>query len=106
MNPIERLRSALEAIKGETVPMPGHSDPGALQDCWATVFETIAQLDKEITEVREAMVAHVPSDSHFWQKQLELNHWVFPKQHASFEGLINSLVERETRIKKRQNEGY
>ena len=29
----------LKAIQAETIPMDNHTDPGALQDCWATVWE-------------------------------------------------------------------
>ena len=36
---------ALAAIQAETVPIEGHGDPGAIQDCFATVREFIEQSD-------------------------------------------------------------
>ena len=41
---LEGIRDILETIKRETVPMEGHDDPGAIQDCWNEVFERLAIL--------------------------------------------------------------
>lgn len=38
--------SALEAIRGEVVPIEGHDDPAAIQDCFNTVFEFLDQCRK------------------------------------------------------------
>jgi len=40
---IEEFKGALAAIKAETQPIEGHSDAGAIQDCWATVEQFIEQ---------------------------------------------------------------
>jgi hypothetical protein len=48
---LTRLESALKAIKGETTPIPGHSDPGAIQDCWASVDDYMAGIKSQIRQV-------------------------------------------------------
>lgn len=35
------LKQLLETIRNETVPLPGHPDPVALNDCWNEVFELL-----------------------------------------------------------------
>lgn len=35
------LRRILSAIRNETVPLNGHSDPGAIIDCWKLAFEEL-----------------------------------------------------------------
>lgn len=40
---IGEFKAAIAAIKAETQPIEGHSDTGAIQDCWATVEEFIEQ---------------------------------------------------------------
>ena len=34
-----KLISVLSTIKKETIPMPNHDDPGAIQDCWTWLEE-------------------------------------------------------------------
>lgn len=40
---IDEFKRVLAAIKAETQPIKGHSDPGAISDYWATVEEFIQQ---------------------------------------------------------------
>lgn len=36
---------AADAIRGETRPFNGHPDPGAIQDCWATVNDALRKAE-------------------------------------------------------------
>lgn len=45
-----KLRDLLHTIYNETEPIRVHRDPGAVEDCWRTVWET---LDKNIEEIEE-----------------------------------------------------
>jgi hypothetical protein len=47
-NSIEILKSVLQAIQGETSPIDGHSDPGALLDCWNEAWERIEEVKKAL----------------------------------------------------------
>lgn len=38
----------LETIKGETRPNEGHTDPGAIEDCWNEVFEYLTDLNRKM----------------------------------------------------------
>lgn len=40
------LKKLLETIRNETIPLPGHPDPGALQDCWDEVFELLESVER------------------------------------------------------------
>lgn len=40
------FRQALLAIKQETRPIEDHDDPGAINDCWATVEDYLDQEDQ------------------------------------------------------------
>lgn len=40
----EHLESTLETIRVCTQPIPEHSDPNSVQDCWAEVADTIQKL--------------------------------------------------------------
>lgn len=40
----DRLERILQAIQNETVPMPGHSDPLAINDCWNEVYYEIEKI--------------------------------------------------------------
>lgn len=44
---IETLKSVLVAIQNETQVIDSHPDPGALQDCWAEVWERIEAIEKD-----------------------------------------------------------
>ena len=48
------LRKMLRTIIEETVPLPGHTDPGAIQDRWDEVFETLDMLERELPELEDA----------------------------------------------------
>lgn len=43
---MEFLKRLLQTIQNETVPMPGHQDPKALDDCWRSVYDAIDDISK------------------------------------------------------------
>lgn len=38
---METLKRVVNSIRSETRPIKGHSDPGAIHDCWNTVIDII-----------------------------------------------------------------
>ncbi len=48
------LRAVLETIHQETQPEDEHPDPGAIQDCWNEVFETLDALKASLKLIIEA----------------------------------------------------
>lgn len=47
------IAGILAAIKKETVVMPNHGDPGAIQDCWSTVEEYFELSQNSTIQVNE-----------------------------------------------------
>lgn len=43
-NRLNTIKLMLEAIRKETSPIEGHTDPQAIEDCWNDVFEWIDDL--------------------------------------------------------------
>ncbi len=39
------LKELLETIRRETQPIAGHTDPGAIEDCWRSVFEELEAVE-------------------------------------------------------------
>jgi len=46
-----KLVDILQTIRNETQPIDGHPDPGALDDCWNEVFETIQAVGVMLDEL-------------------------------------------------------
>lgn len=46
------LIQLLITIQNETCPIDGHTDPGAIHDCWNEVFDTIKAKEQEINELK------------------------------------------------------
>lgn len=48
----EYLLDLLETIREETRPIEGHTDPGAIQDCWDEIIERIEKIaqSEELTK--------------------------------------------------------
>jgi hypothetical protein len=44
---IGSLKSLLDTIRKETVPLEGHGDPDGVHDCWNMVFEILRESDNE-----------------------------------------------------------
>lgn len=42
--PHDQLKRLLEVLESETVPMPGHQDPGAISDCWRLAHDLIEEM--------------------------------------------------------------
>lgn len=47
----KNLREILETIKAETRPIENHTDPNALEDCWAEVFEQMEATTREVSRI-------------------------------------------------------
>lgn len=43
---IDKVSGILNAIERETLPIPEHTDPGAIEDCWREVYELLEELKK------------------------------------------------------------
>lgn len=42
------LKELLETIRRETQPIAGHTDPGAIEDCWRSVFEELEAVEHSV----------------------------------------------------------
>jgi hypothetical protein len=42
---IDRCAKLLGTLRTETRPVSGHSDPGAIEDCWREAFDELVQLE-------------------------------------------------------------
>ena len=42
----EDLLDLIETIREETRPIEGHTDPGAIQDCWDEILERLEKIAK------------------------------------------------------------
>lgn len=51
---LNRFIPLLDTIKAEVRPIEDHPDPGAIEDCWRTVFETAELMKKEIESIEAA----------------------------------------------------
>ncbi len=46
-----KVLSLLQTIRIETWPVTGHSDPGAIQDCWNTVEEMVGLMATRLKKI-------------------------------------------------------
>jgi len=42
---MRELKDYLQTIKEETQPINGHTDPGAVEDCWRQVFDIVENFE-------------------------------------------------------------
>lgn len=53
MNHHETLQKLLSTIESETVPIPGHPDPKAINDCWRYASELAGELNRKAQKYDE-----------------------------------------------------
>ena len=64
------LLQVLQTIRNETQPINGHTDSGALQDCWKEVLETIEGQQKKTFSLNQlAEQVHQNAVDHGWWKE-------------------------------------
>jgi len=83
---IGRLRGLLSTIRAETAPVPGHVDPGAIEDCWLWVSELVNDIDSRFGQSDINAIA-----ARQWQ-WVESVGWHKDKRPLEFVALIASEV--------------
>jgi hypothetical protein len=63
-HPLDSIRKVLDAIRQETVPMDGHSDPGAIIDCWRSVDDYLSEIEKECSHLAANQCETPAGDEH------------------------------------------
>jgi len=43
---MQEIKKLLNIIRAETRPIDGHDDPGAISDCWETVFKKLDEKEE------------------------------------------------------------
>lgn len=87
------LRQLLETLRNEMQPVDGHPDPGAIEDCWREVFETLFPTPTKTSEViREIKEALEREDDDFQVTGRKLREWL--------RSLLDQLAEKEAEIER------
>lgn len=108
-HPFDSIRKVLDAIRQETIPMPGHSDPGAIVDCWQSVDDYLSEIEKECSHFAANLCLHPAGDEHghFYcteiqslKSQLKHREEEIKNESTLTEQLHQIAIEKDNEIKK------